>query len=150
MFIQQGMYFTQIARELNRRHVKYIEGSEWDGRAVKEILTHPKYIGWNVYGQYTQKLYTAPKKKPRSEWTINQGAFEPVVDTETFAKAQLIMEKTTNAQPRNKSDKELLDALRKIRYEHGRITTGLIKTSGTTQSEWIYKSRFRTVSHAYE
>jgi hypothetical protein len=29
MFIQERMTFPEIARELNRRGVKYIEGSHW-------------------------------------------------------------------------------------------------------------------------
>ena len=150
MFVQGGMYFTKIARELNLRNVKYIEDAGWNERAVKTILTHRKYIGYNVYGRYTQKLYTPPKPQPRSEWTVTPDAFEPVVDALTFASAQLIMEQTRNSLPRNKSDTELLDALRKILRENGRITAKLIRKSGFTPSEGAYKVRFGTLAHAYE
>jgi DNA invertase Pin-like site-specific DNA recombinase len=150
MFIQKGMYFTVIARELNRRNVRYIEGSEWNERAVKTILTHPKYTGCNVYGRYTQKLCTPAKQQPRSTWAVAPDAFEPIVDAGTFAKAQHIVEQTRKTLPRNKSDEELLDGLRQILYEKGRITAKLIKKSGITPSEGAYKCRFGTLGHAYE
>jgi DNA invertase Pin-like site-specific DNA recombinase len=150
MFIQKGMYFTTIARELNHRNVRYIQGSEWNERAVKTILTHPKYTGCNVYGRYTQKLYTPAKQQPPSTWTVAPDACEPIVDGVTFAKAQRIMEQTRKTLPRNKSDEELLDGLRKILYEKGRITAKLIKKSGVTPSEGAYKWRFGTLGNAYE
>lgn len=150
MFIQKGMYFTAIARELNSRQIRYMQDAEWNERAVSTILTHPKYIGSNVYGRYTQKLYTPPQKKPRSEWTITPGTFEPLISPKTFAKAQLIMEQTRNALPRNKSDKELLDGLRRILREQRRITAPLIKNSGFTPSEGTYRTRFGSIGHAYE
>jgi len=31
-------------------------------------------------------------KLPKSEWILKPGAFEPIIDTETFAEAQKILE----------------------------------------------------------
>jgi hypothetical protein len=149
LFISQGMYYTGIARELNLRGTKYIEDVKWTPRAVQTILTHPKYIGSNVYGRSTQRLYTPVRQQPPSEWTVTPGAFEPLIDAATFAKAQLIMAQKRNSHPRNKSDKELLDALRSILSTYGRIDKNLIKKNGTTQSEGAYRWRFGTLSHAY-
>jgi hypothetical protein len=150
MFTQKRMTFSNIARELNRRRTKYIEGSEWSLRAVQTILTHPKYVGCNVYGRYTQKLYTPPKRKPQSEWTVVPDAFEPLVDLATYAKAQRIMERAARGFPRNRSDNDLLDALRAILARKGRITIDLIKDSPKTPSAQTYNTRFGNVSHAYE
>jgi DNA invertase Pin-like site-specific DNA recombinase len=150
LFIVEGLYFTDIARELNRRGTQYIGDMEWTPRAVQTVLTHPKYIGCNVYGRSTQRLETPIKQQPTSEWTITPGAFEPVIDATTFARAQLVVEQTRNNLPRNKSDKELLDALRAILSKHGRIDIHLIKKSSTTPSEGVYKYRFGNLSHAYE
>lgn len=150
MFIHEGMSFTEIAREFNHRKVRYMAGSEWNERSVKTILTHPKYIGWNVYGRYTQKLYTPLKKRPQSEWTIVPDAFEPLVDSAVFARAQLIMEQRRQALPRNRSNKEMLDSLQKLLLEKGHITTTLINKHGDITSPWIYKCRFGTIGHAYE
>ena len=145
-FIQERMTFSEIARELNRRRTKYIEGSEWSIHAVETILSHPKYMGCNVYGRLTQRLYTRPKQTPRSEWTITPGAFEPLVDSTTYEKAQRII----GGFPRNRSDNDLLDALRAIRARNGRITIDLIKNAPKTPSAQTYNTRFGSVSHAYE
>jgi DNA invertase Pin-like site-specific DNA recombinase len=150
MFIQKGMTFSEIARELNRRRTKYIEGSEWSRRAVETILTHPKYVGCNVYGRYTQRLYTPPKPKPRSEWTITPGAFEPLVDPTAYEKAQRIIERAHEEFPRNRSDNELLDALRNILARNGRITNKLIENTPKTPSAHTYRVRFGNLSRAYE
>jgi DNA invertase Pin-like site-specific DNA recombinase len=150
MFIRKRMTFSEIARALNRRRIKYIEDSKWSLRAVETILTHPKYIGCNVYGRYTQRLYTPPKETPRSEWTVTPGAFQPLVDPTTYAKAQRIIATENAGFPRNKSDDDLLDALRAIRARKGRITTELIKDTPKTPSAQTYNTRFGTLSHAYE
>src|SRR5215467_10046125 len=84
MFIRKRMGFRAIARALNRRGVAYLGSSPWNERAISAILTHPKYAGYNIYGQYTQKLYTQCVKLPRSEWTVIPGAFEPLVTPEEF------------------------------------------------------------------
>src|SRR5579863_9001723 len=49
MFVEKRMTFSEIARVLNRRGTNYIEGSQWNLRAVQTILTHPKYVGTNIY-----------------------------------------------------------------------------------------------------
>jgi len=150
MFIQKRMTFSEIARELNRRRTKYIEGSEWSLQAVEMILTHPKYIGSNIYGRFTQRLYTPSKPTPRTEWTITPGAFEPLVDPATYAKAQGIMERAHERFPRNRSDHDLLDALRAIRARNGKITTDLIKNSPKAPSAQTYNTRFGSLSNAYQ
>jgi len=144
MFIEKRMTITEITRELNRRDTRYIEGSKWSFRAVQTILTHPKYMGTNVYGQFTQKLYTAPKPQPRSEWTITPGAFEPLVDTKTYLKAQQIMKRTSTQLPRNRSDESLLDVLRGILAKEGRIRSHFIK------SVHAYRTHFGSLLNAYK
>lgn len=150
MFINKRMTFSEIARELNRRRTQYIDGSEWNLRAVQTILTHPKYIGCNIYGRYTQRLYTPPKQRPRSEWTVMPEAFEPIVYPATFAKVQRIKERVNEQFPRNRSDNDLLDALRAILAKNGRITIDLIEHTPNTPSAKTYSTRFGSVSRAYE
>lgn len=150
MFIQQHMNYSQIARELTHKRIPYIEGSKWGMRAVKEILTHPKYVGTNIYGRNTQRLYTPLVPKPKSEWIAAPDSFEKIVDPETYAKAQRIIQKTTRRFPRNRTDEELLDALRQILVEKGRITTDLIKKSRNAPSVNTYNARFGNLTDAYK
>lgn len=150
MFIEQRMTYTQIARELARRRIPYVEGSEWGIRAVKEILTHPKYVGTYVYGRNSQRLYTPVVPMPQSEWIVTPDCFEKTVDLETYAKAQRVIQKTESRFPRNRTDEELLDALREILAKNGRITSELIKKSRNAPSTQTYNTRFGSLSEAYK
>ena len=147
MFIQERMKFIEIARDLNRRGIKYIEGAEWTSRAVKTILTHPKYMGCNVYGRFTQRLYTRTRPKPASDWVVTPGAFKPVVDSAIFEQAQQITKRFTW----NRSDDELLDNLQSIRTKYGKITTKLLQQqNATTPRGPTYRARFGSLSRAYQ
>jgi len=110
LFIEKRMTFAAISRELNRQQIKYVDGSDWNPSAVQTILTHPKYAGCNVFGRTTRRLYTPEKKKPMSEWTVIRRAFEPLVDPASYMKVQEMIQHTKDALPRNRSDKDLLDA----------------------------------------
>lgn len=150
MFIEQRMTYSEIARDLARRRIPYVEGSEWGIRAVKEILTHPKYVGTYVYGRNSQRLYTPVVPMPQSEWIVTPNSFEKVVDPETYAKAQRVIQRTECRFPRNRTDQELLDALRRILAENGRITSDLIKKSRHAPSTQTYNTRFGSLSEAYK
>jgi DNA invertase Pin-like site-specific DNA recombinase len=150
MFVDERLTFAGIARELNRRRTKYVDGSQWNPSVVRTILTHPKYVGCNTYGRSTRRLYTPEKQQPKSEWTLVPGAFEPLVDPNIYAMAQQTIERTKSSLPRNKSDGELLDALRAILARNGRVTVDLIKQTPKTPSTITYRKRFGTLGHAYE
>jgi DNA invertase Pin-like site-specific DNA recombinase len=146
MLISEGRTVYSIACELNRKGVKYIGDSKWDYLAVYNILTHPKYAGCHVFGRTSSKLCTPTLRLPRSEWTLTPGAFEPVVDQATFDEAQQILQRRAI----NKSDQELLDTLRVLLAEKGRLSLQIIKTSLTTASPSTYRNRFGSLRRAYE
>jgi DNA invertase Pin-like site-specific DNA recombinase len=150
MFLKRRMTCSDIARALNRQRVPYLKDAEWSLRAVHTILTHPKYMGCNVYGRFSQRLYTPLVQKPESEWIVTPGAFEPIVSPEIFAKVQQRIERNNSALPRNRSDADLLNALRAVRTKNGRIRVGLLKSIPHTPSAQTYHSRFGGVVKAYE
>lgn len=150
MFIKKRMSFTEIARELNTRDSKYLNGAEWNLRGIRTILTCEKYCGSNVFGRYSERLYTNPIRKPRSEWTVAPGVFEALIEPVTQAEAQRIIDATASKSPRNKSDDEYLDALRAILTKEGKITTDLVQRATNTPSPYSYKIRFGALSNAYE
>jgi DNA invertase Pin-like site-specific DNA recombinase len=150
MFLNKQMTFADIARELNRRRVSFVDSALWNPAVVKRILTHPKYAGWNVYGRTTRRMYTPTKGNPRTEWVVVPNAFKPLVSLETFAHAQELIARMRVEHPRYKSDEELLDKLRSILAKNGRITVGLINQTPGTPSTITYRRRFGTLGHAYE
>jgi hypothetical protein len=81
MLAHQRLSVYAIAREMNRRGIPYIADSKWNYRAVYAILTSPKYMGCHVFGRTSSRLSTPTVNLPISEWILNPGAFEPVVDS---------------------------------------------------------------------
>lgn len=145
MFVGQQMNYSAIARELNRRRIVYFGGAPWNGRAVQTILTHPRYVGCNVYGRSSQRLYTSTVIRPRSEWTIVPKAFEPLIDTVTFAQAQ----ERIGRWPRNRSDTALLDSLKTIIAKEGKISDALILATPSVPCPTTYRARFGSLVKAY-
>ncbi len=145
MFVGRRMNCTAIARELNQRRVAYLGDKPWNQRAVQTVLTHPKYTGCYVYGRASQKLYTATVHLPKTEWTIVPKAFEPLIDAETFGQAQELIRQW----PRNRSDSELLDCLKMIAAQQGRISIALIAATPNVPSPQIYRARFGSLVKAY-
>lgn len=146
LFIQERMNFLEITRELNRQGMKYLGGTKWEQQNVKLILTHPKYAGINVYGRTSARLYTRAVEVPRSEWAIRPGAFKAIVEPETFDKAQRILATFT----RNKSNEELIEVLREILAKQGKLNPKLIESTPGAASSSTLRSRFGSISQAYE
>jgi len=145
MFVAQQMNYTAIAKELNRRRITYFGDAPWNGRAVQTILTHPRYVGCNVYGRSSQRLYTSTVICPRSEWTIVPKAFEPLVDAVTFAQAQ----ERIGRWPRNRSDTALLDSLKTIIAKEGKLSDALILATPSVPCPTTYRARFGSLVKAY-
>jgi DNA invertase Pin-like site-specific DNA recombinase len=89
MFIEEHRAVYSVARELNQRKTKYIGDSKRDHLAVYNILSRPKYAGYNLFGRTSQKLGTASVRVPESEWILAPNAYIPVVDETTFQEASL-------------------------------------------------------------
>lgn len=147
MFVRQRMTCMAIARELNRRHVPYLGDAAWNNRAVHTILSHPKYSGTCVYGRYSQRLYTRVVPVPQSEWVVTERAFQPLVAPDLFLQAQQLLE---GAFHRNKSDQEMIDDLRPLLAQHGRINISLITRCPDVFSAAVYRVRFGSLSRVYQ
>ena len=146
MFISDKRSLCAIARKLNRNGVPRPGHSKWDFSGVRTILTHPKYVGCAVFGQVSKKLHTPVVKVPKSEWILGPGAFEPIVDAATFAEAQKVL-----GQHRcQRTDKELLDDLRRLLASEGKLSYYLIKYSPDLMAPGTYSRRFGSLRNAYK
>jgi DNA invertase Pin-like site-specific DNA recombinase len=146
MFVDEKRTVYSIARELNRRKVKFVGDSEWDYTAVYNVLSHPKYAGCNSFGRTSQKLGTPSVRMPESEWIRTPKAFAPLVDEAAFQEAQhLLLARTIN-----KSDEELLAALRALHARQGRLSLRLIAETPGMPSPSCYRGRFGSLRRAYE
>ena len=146
MLISENRTVYAIACELNRRGIKYIGDSKWDYLAVYSVLTHPKYAGCHVFGRTSSKLCTPVVRLSRSEWTLRPGAFMPPVDQAAFDEAQRILRGRTI----NRSDEELLDNLRSLLADTGRLSLRVVQNAPDTASPSTYRKRFGSLRHAYQ
>jgi DNA invertase Pin-like site-specific DNA recombinase len=145
MFVQEKRSVAEIARELNRRDIKNFSGRAWDYQGVNNILMHPKYAGFNVFNRTTRKLYTPTLKVPRSEWILKSGAFESIVDLDTFLQAQNILWTRTC----HVTNTQLLDGLRKLLDQKGRLSISLIKECKFLPSASAIRRRFGNMRAVY-
>ena len=145
MLIFEKRTVYAIARELNRRGIPYLNGAEWDYQAVYSILTHPKYVGYAVFARSSRKLYTPAVRLPETQWVLTPGAFEAIVDSQTFQEAQRILGDRTI----NKSDEEILNSLRRLLASKGTLSLSLIQNSPDTPSPSTYRRRFGGLRQTY-
>lgn len=121
-FVSGGATLRGLARDLNRAGVPSPEGKSWRHSVIRNILRSPVYLGCNVFNRRAMRLAGASLPLPRSEWVVCPRAHEPLVDEETFDRAQRIMEGRTVA----KSDEQLLDELRSMAAAKGMLSAALV------------------------
>lgn len=146
MLISEKRTIPAIARRLNNDKVPRPGHAFWDKSAVRIILTHPKYTGCAVFGRLSKKLHGPTVYVPRADWIVKPGAFEPVIDLETFEAAQ----KAISHRNFQRTDEELLDDLRALLKAQGRLSLSLIKNSPYMRAPGTYWRRFGNLRNAYK
>jgi DNA invertase Pin-like site-specific DNA recombinase len=146
MLISEKRSICSIARKLNAKGVPRPGHSKWDHYAIRAILTNPKYVGCAVIGRTSGKLYAPRVKMPRLEWIMKPGAFEALIDADTFAKAQ----KAYARRNFSTTETELLDDLRALLASEGRLSLNLIKHSPAIASPSTYRQRFGSLRKSYK
>ena len=73
----------------------------WSDSSVRRILQNQMYIGNMVQGKNTTMSYKIKQCRavPKSEWIIVENTHEPVIDKETFEKAQSLFNKNIRTAP---------------------------------------------------
>jgi DNA invertase Pin-like site-specific DNA recombinase len=148
MFVLEKKSSHTIAAQLTRKGVPNpsMSGVNWNGSTVQNIVRHPRYAGFNVFGQTSCRLHTPRVHLPRSEWVVAPNAFEPIIDRSMFEKVQQRFAHLTI----NLSDAELLEGLRALLKKHGRLNTTIITNSPEAASVTGYVKRFGSLVRAFE
>jgi DNA invertase Pin-like site-specific DNA recombinase len=146
MFTEEQKWPSAIAAELRAKGVSY-NGSRrtaWYALAVNRLLKNPNYCGCSVYGHYRNYLGVRRTTNPRNLWTITRGAWQPIIDEDTFNRAQSRFEDQTI----HKSDADLLAGLGRLLAERGKISVRLLNDSAYLPSIGPYVDRFGSLSEA--
>jgi DNA invertase Pin-like site-specific DNA recombinase len=138
-FADQHREPTAIAVGLNRDDVKSVAGKDWNGPKVARVLRNPKYLGIQMWGQTASHLSGRPQKLPQESWAICQNAFQPIISSELFNRAQARFADRTS----NLSNEKMLERLRDVLLEHGKLTNVLIDKSRSCPGVSAYRKRFK-------
>jgi DNA invertase Pin-like site-specific DNA recombinase len=150
-FVEERKTMRQIVRDLNEQRVPWTSGSRWTPEVVKRILNHPKYIGTLVFNRTEQKLHTRSRPTPKGKWIMIPNAFEALVDPKLFAAAQ----ERLASFPRHKSNEQLIDDIRRLLREQGRLSLPLMRQTRLRKSLGIaspttYFKRLGSISRIFQ
>ncbi|WP_281287044.1 recombinase family protein [Aquicoccus porphyridii] len=144
--IEEDLSFREIADRLNESGVATDLDRSWTPSTVRTVLTNEKYIGNNVYNRSSFKLKKLHVDNPPDMWVRKEGAFDGIVPLEFFMTAQEII----TARSARLSDEELLDHLKRLYADAGQLSEVLIDQADDMPSAATYRSRFGSLSRAYE
>jgi hypothetical protein len=94
----------------------------------------------------TCKLHSRPKNLPREQWIVTPRAFSPVIDPDTFERVQVALKQRLT----RKTDKELLDALRRLFRRKGELTENIITNDRSVPNVRICYDRFGPFREIYK
>ncbi len=144
-FLDEGKTELEIAAELNRQGVLTDFSRPWTRGTVHQVLTNEKYIGNNVYHRTSFKLKRKHILNPPDRWIRANGVFPSVVDPEIFHRVQEIV----LARSQKPTDEEMLERLRSLLTQHGRISGILIDEADGYPSSAAFRHRFGSLVSAY-
>jgi DNA invertase Pin-like site-specific DNA recombinase len=144
-FVNEGKNELEIARALNEQGVLTDFGRAWTRATIHQVLTNEKYIGNNVYHRTSFKLKRKHVVNPQEKWIRADGKFEGIIEASLFHTAQGII----LARSRKLSNDEMLEKLRGVLKQHGRISGILIDETTDLPSSTAFRSRFGSLVSAY-
>ena len=144
-FVSEGKLESEIAVALNAKGIRTDFGRAWNRGTVHQVLTNEKYIGNNVYHRTSFKLKRKHVMNPPDRWIRAEGVFEGIVEAEIYLRArEMIL-----ARSQRLSDEEMLEKLRALLKQHGRISGILIDEAEDLPSSTAFSHRFGTLLNAY-
>jgi len=144
-FVKEGKNEWEIAKLLNERGILTDFARPWTRGTVHEVLTNEKYLGHNVYHRTSCKLKQKHVENPPDKWIRANNAFVGIIDATLFLAAQGII----LTRSRKWSDEEMLEKLRGILTQHGRISGILIDEAEDLPSSSAFRNRFGSLVSAY-
>ena len=145
MCTNQNMPDTRIAEALNAEGLTNQHGRPWSDHNVKGILTNEKYTGTLIFNRSTQRLRSSRRPNDANKWIRIEDAFPGIVTKELFSQTRQVRLR----RGKHWSNDEMLDGLREILVEHGKVSAELIDNSDLPSAK-SYALRFRGLVAAFE
>ena len=144
--VDDDLPLSEIAQRLNDIPIYTDLDRPWTYSTVRQVLTNEKYIGNNVYNRHSFKLKKKHVDNPPEMWIRKEGAFEGIVPLDTFLAAQEVL----TERSKRLTDEELLNHLKALYAECGRLSGFIIDQVANGPSASLYTSRFGSLVRAYE
>lgn len=141
-----GHNCTDIARALNSKKL-FLDGRQWNINTVHSVLTNPKYVGCNVWYRHTQRMRTPLRPVEPQYWIKKPHSFPPIVDQETFDRAQATLQKIRDSRW---SREKLLKRIRRLLKTKGRLSERLLIKSRSVPSVTTIRKYFGTYRQLYD
>jgi DNA invertase Pin-like site-specific DNA recombinase len=136
----------EIAEAFNQEGLTHF-GKPWSRALVRTVLSNEKYIGHNVVGRVTARLYTRQVPVPEEKWMRCEDAFQPIVPKPLFEAAALVRRFNEKVYV---SRDEILRGLKRLLRREGRLSAALINRAPELPSAHTVGLRFGTLTQAYE
>ena len=144
VFLDEGKMESEIAGLLNAQGIVTDFGRAWTRGSVHQVLTNEKYIGNNVYHRTSFKLKKKHVTNPPDKWIRADGAFEGIIEPDLFFQAREII----LARSQKLTNEEMLEKLRGLLNQHGRISGILIDEAVDFPSSTAFRHRFGSLVSA--
>jgi len=144
-YADENRSLTQIARRLNQEKIPFIHGGTWTTTTVTHALERPQYTGTHVWGRTTAYLSGPVKTVTPENWAVCPDAFRPIVSAEIFERARKRLANVTYRL----SDQELLNRLKSVAAETGKLTSRIIQDSRLCPAADAYRRRFGGLMNTY-
>lgn len=112
---------------------------------MTNLLKQRNYVGTLVWGRTSAFLGGQVKRNPPREWIICNDAFEAIIESNLFEKAQVIFSQFTC----NLSNDEILDRLRVVLSQRGKLSSEIIQESRCCPGLTTYYKRIGGLLNAY-
>lgn len=145
-FVLEKKPESEIARNLNERGIRTDFDRDWTKGTVHQVLTNEKYIGNNVYHRTSFKLKRKHVENPPDRWIRADGVFDGIVSRDRFLQAQEII----LGRSQKLTDEQMLEHLRSVLSQHGRISGFLIDEQEGLPSSSAFRHRFGSLVAAYK
>ena len=144
-FTEERRSLRSIARRLNDQRVPFRNGGTWSVNTVTNLLKQRSYVGTLVWGRTSAFLGGRITRNPPQEWVVRNDAFEAIVEQDLFERAQAVFSQFTC----HLSDDQMLDRLRVILSERGKLSSEIIQDSRSCPGLTTYYKRIGGLLNAY-
>lgn len=145
LYVDDGLSKNAIVAGLNKQRIRSRVGPTWGKQSVDNVLRNEAYIGNNTYNRTSKKLRQVVVHNPPDRWVRAEGVGKSVIDPDLFHRAQVLL--AAHADPDRRA--VMLEDLRRVLREDGRIVALTIRRPRFRYSYWNYLREFGSVLNAY-